>query len=379
MGDSTRETLFLRHSTAATWAIMAESVYTYPLDTIKTLLQVGADASEIVGVSRVVEAVRSSSGLQGFYGGVGWVLLGRLPVLGVRFGVYELLAAFYRDGRNDRYIYVSEAFLAGFTAGAMEALAATPFDILKLRSQMTAATRAASLHSNQRTPAKVVGLASQLLPGISSDAGRWDRVSQILAQLPTKHANLVGALKDYPWLITGSGDPPLVRDVRGVHGIVSLEGWRALWRGFQPGLCRDAIFGSFFFSSWQFLCDALMDWKALNMDPPPRSLEDLAPLSPLQLSTTAGIAASIAATASHCFDTVKSRSQGAVMPKYVFMERQLLKWKSPGTWYQRAFSLNPLDWKFRWRALGIRAAQQGIGTFTLIGTYNMAILYLTNK
>lgn len=38
----------------------------------------------------------SSSGLcsAGFYGGVGWQLLGRLSTLGARFGVYELSCAF---------------------------------------------------------------------------------------------------------------------------------------------------------------------------------------------------------------------------------------------------------------------------------------------
>jgi hypothetical protein len=30
----------------------------------------------------------------GFYGGAGWQVLGRLPVLGVRFGAYEIITAY---------------------------------------------------------------------------------------------------------------------------------------------------------------------------------------------------------------------------------------------------------------------------------------------
>jgi hypothetical protein len=32
----------------------------------------------------------------GFYNGIGWSILGKLPGLGARFGTYELLTAFYK-------------------------------------------------------------------------------------------------------------------------------------------------------------------------------------------------------------------------------------------------------------------------------------------
>jgi len=46
-----------------------------------------------------------------------------------------------------------------------------------------------------------------------------------------------------------------------------------------------------------------------------RSLEDIDPLTPWQLSVTAGLAASVAAVASHPMDTAKTRSQATVLPK----------------------------------------------------------------
>ncbi|PHT65087.1 hypothetical protein T459_29512 [Capsicum annuum] len=49
--------------------------------------------------------------------------------------------------------------------------------------------------------------------------------------------------------------------------------------------------------------------------------EDVGPLSPLAVSLTAGFSGSLAAAASHGFDTAKSLSQCMVLPKYVSMER----------------------------------------------------------
>jgi hypothetical protein len=34
--------------------------------------------------------------LLGFYSGIGWSIMGKLPGLGARFGTYELLTAFYK-------------------------------------------------------------------------------------------------------------------------------------------------------------------------------------------------------------------------------------------------------------------------------------------
>jgi len=43
--------------------------------------------------------------------------------------------------------------------------------------------------------------------------------------------------------------------------------------------------------------------------------EDIGPLSPFTVSLTAGFSASVAAAASHGFDTSRSRSQCNVLPK----------------------------------------------------------------
>lgn len=195
--------------------------------------------------------------------------LGKAPALGVRFGTYELLTAFYKDGREAKYVYVSEAFLAGLASGALESFVVTPFDLFKVRAQVTSITRHPSTEKSFPL-LRTTSIVSKLLPGYSPDKRQWDRVSRLLSPLPSKHSNVISSLKEYPWLITGSGQPPFVRDLKGPLSSISLEGWSVLWRGLRSGIFRDAAFSGFFFSCWQFLHDIVIDWKAFQMNPLPK-------------------------------------------------------------------------------------------------------------
>ena len=50
-----------------------------------------------------------------------------------------------------------------------------------------------------------------------------------------------------------------------------------------------------------------------------RSDEEIGPLSPLAVSVAAGFSGSVAAAASHCFDTAKTRTQCIVLPKVCYL------------------------------------------------------------
>ena len=50
-----------------------------------------------------------------------------------------------------------------------------------------------------------------------------------------------------------------------------------------------------------------------------RSDEEIGPLSPLAVSLAAGFSGSVAAAASHCFDTAKTRTQCIVLPKVCYL------------------------------------------------------------
>lgn len=377
MEDFSRETIFARHAAAAGLGVAIEAALTCPLDTVKTLLQVTAGVHSQMDMSSLVARVRSLSGLSGLYSGLGWMTLGKAPALGVRFGTYELLTAFYKDGREEKYVYVSEAFLAGLASGALESFVVTPFDLFKVRSQVTSITRHPFTEQSCRLP-NTTSVVSKLLPGYSSDKRQWDRVSRLLSALPSKNSNVINALQEYPWLVTGSGQAPFVRDLKGPLSSISLEGWSVLWRGLRPGIFRDAAFSGFFFSCWQFLHDIVIDWKGCQMKPLPKSLEEIGPLSPLELSITAGLSGSIAGIVSHSFDTAKNRSQCIVTPKYITMERKFCKWKVPGTWVERFVGINPLDRKLLYHGLRFRAAQTGIACFALVGGYHLAVSHLLN-
>lgn len=173
------------------------------------------------------------------------------------------------DGREDRHVYASEALLAGIAAGAVESIISTPFELIKTRAQVTSASlipsSAPAVEKNTISP-----LFSKLLRGYVPDMRALNQSVGLLSTLNTKNADLVGALKEYPWMMTGSGRAPPVHNVRFPKDIISLEGLGALWKGLRSGIFRDSIFSGVFFSCWQVQHQAMLDWKAVSMDPPPR-------------------------------------------------------------------------------------------------------------
>lgn len=178
------------------------------------------------------------------------------------------------DGREYGYVHISEALLAGIAAGAMEAVVCTPFELFKLRRQVWSASQ----FKSYRAAGVMEGMApliSRLLPGCTPDTKAWNHTIGLLSTLPSTRRDMVGALKQYPWMLTGTGRPPLASEVKEPSAIVSLEGWGALWRGLRPAVAQKCVFGGFFFCTWQFLHLAMLEWKALDMNPPPRFVYEI--------------------------------------------------------------------------------------------------------
>lgn len=147
----------------------------------------------------------------------------------------------------------------------MESLITSPFELFTIRAQVTTASR---IPNSEK--AVVSSSIAKLLRGYSPDIKALNHSVGLLSTLNPNHANLTGSLKEYPWMMTGTGRAPPVYHVTKPLDVVSLEGWGALWRGIRSGVFRDSIFGGVFFSSWQFLHRAMLDWKAVGMDPIPR-------------------------------------------------------------------------------------------------------------
>lgn len=188
------------------------------------------------------------------------------------FGInFRLISSLFADGRKDNYVYVSEALMAGIVAGAAESLVSSPFELLKVRLQVTSASRVPSSRPSFER-AGTSSITEKLLRGYGPDRKILNQYVGLLSTLSTKHSNMAGALQDYPWMMSGSGRPPSVCDVKRPLDVISLEGLTALWRGLRSGVARDSIFAGIFFSSWQFMHEALLDWKAVGMTPIPRFL-----------------------------------------------------------------------------------------------------------
>ena len=176
---------------------------------------------------------------------------------------------FLADGREDNYVYVSEALLAGIAAGGVEAVICTPFEFLKLRKQVASASCCRTV-SSIKVVQESTSMISRLLPSYTPDMRAWNNTVGILSNLSPRHIDMVGALKQYPWMLTGSGRPPLASEVKQLRDVMFLEGWSSLWRGLRSGIARDCVFGGIFFSTWQFFHIAMLNWKAIDMNPEAR-------------------------------------------------------------------------------------------------------------
>lgn len=159
--------------------------------------------------------------------------------------------------------------MAGIVAGMGESLMSSPFEFFKLRAQVNAASRVTSSTSVAEKVA-VSPVIKRLLPGYTPDKKALSHSIGLLSILTNKYPNMMGALQEYPWMMTGSGKPPSVYNVQRPFDIISLEGWSTLWRGLRSGVARDSVFGGMFFSSWQFLHQSMLYWKAAGMNSPPR-------------------------------------------------------------------------------------------------------------
>jgi hypothetical protein len=59
------------------------------------------------------------------------------------------------------------------------------------------------------------------------------------------------------------------------------------------------------------------------------------------------------------------------------MERKFLKWKAPGTWIERKTGISAADRTVLFRGIGLRMARSGIASFVLVGSYYLAVDYIS--
>jgi hypothetical protein len=124
-----RDGSFLQFLCGALAGVTEVSI-TYPLECVKTLMQV--QVGRYKGMVHCMRSIYAERGLRGFYYGLSSHLLFAFPRVGVRFQVYDLCkSALQGDGRE---LSREQAFVSGLAAGFTEAsLCTVPLTTLSVR------------------------------------------------------------------------------------------------------------------------------------------------------------------------------------------------------------------------------------------------------
>ncbi|EJD07393.1 carrier protein [Fomitiporia mediterranea MF3/22] len=127
---------FAVNMAAGALAGITEHAVMYPVDSIKTRMQVFATSQAAIysGVGNAFSRISSTEGMRALWRGVNSVILGAGPAHAVHFGVYEAVKEFTGGNR------VGNQMISTSIAGAAATIASdalmNPFDVVKQRMQM---------------------------------------------------------------------------------------------------------------------------------------------------------------------------------------------------------------------------------------------------
>lgn len=107
------------------------SLITYPLDIIKTSMQVNTSKFTIEGLVSTVKQVSQ----RGFYRGFSAVLVGIAPEKSLKLTTNDLLRDHYSN-YNKKKLKVSEEIISGSVAGFCQLFVTVPYELIKIQLQM---------------------------------------------------------------------------------------------------------------------------------------------------------------------------------------------------------------------------------------------------
>ncbi|KAA8908532.1 hypothetical protein TRICI_004750 [Trichomonascus ciferrii] len=120
---------------AGAFAGIMEHTVMYPVDAIKTRMQVAKTANIYSGIVNAVTKISSTEGAASLWRGIGSVIVGAGPAHAVYFGVYEIVKN-RLGGNADHHHHPIVTSIAGASATTTSDALMNPFDVIKQRMQL---------------------------------------------------------------------------------------------------------------------------------------------------------------------------------------------------------------------------------------------------
>ncbi|KAF2874789.1 mitochondrial 2-oxodicarboxylate carrier protein-like protein [Massariosphaeria phaeospora] len=277
--DSAKALPFRYQFAAGAIAGISESVARYPLDVVKTRIQlqhgVVVDGEGYTGVVDCFRKIIRNEGFSRLYRGITAPILMEVPKRAIKFSANDSFSPFYQRLLNAPEITQPLAILTGASAGAVESLVVVPFELIKIRLQdRSNAGRYTGLLDcvvkvvRQEGPLALYnGFEATLWRHIVWNAGYFGCIFQVRTQLPdpatAANAKAQKTINDLAAGFVGgvvgtTFNTPLdvvksriqsVAKVQGVRGkyqwawpslgvVMKEEGFRALYKGYVAKILR---------------------------------------------------------------------------------------------------------------------------------------------
>eukprot|EP00829_Urostomides_striatus_P015893 TRINITY_DN50_c0_g3_i1.p1 TRINITY_DN50_c0_g3~~TRINITY_DN50_c0_g3_i1.p1 ORF type:complete len:328 (-),score=75.03 TRINITY_DN50_c0_g3_i1:25-1008(-) len=107
----------------------------YPIETVKTVIQVRSEAKESTSVLKALSDIRKASGISGLYKGLPAALCRQFLFASIRLGLFFSFADYMKNKENKLSLGIVESTAGSLAAAAVGITAVMPFDVIYVRFQ----------------------------------------------------------------------------------------------------------------------------------------------------------------------------------------------------------------------------------------------------